>query len=252
MNAVKRLYRTREFAELAGVTVRTLHHYDRLGLLKPSGRTAAGYRLYGGKDLARLQQIVTLKFIGLPLAQIKDLLGSRTFDLGSTLRLQREIMQEKRRQFDAALAAIAHAERTISGNGPDWDALRRIVEVIEMQSNMDWTRKYYSEEAKAKIAERNAADPDAAERGQHDWAVLIADVERALREGISPESECGHTLAARWKALIHAFTGGNAEVEAGLKGLYSDQQNWPATFKKPYSDEVGDFICRAGAARKGK
>ena len=65
------LFQAREFAELTGVTVRTLHHYDRLGLLKPSGRTAAGYRLYGERDFARLQQIITLKFIGFPLNQIK-------------------------------------------------------------------------------------------------------------------------------------------------------------------------------------
>ena len=57
------MYRVSEFAEKAGVTVRTLHHYDRMGLLKPSGRTNAGYRLYGERDLVRLQQIVTLKFI---------------------------------------------------------------------------------------------------------------------------------------------------------------------------------------------
>jgi DNA-binding transcriptional MerR regulator len=71
------MYRVSDFAEKAGVTVRTLHHYDRLGLLKPSGRTEAGYRLYGERDFARLQQIVTLKFIGLPLRQIKDLLDRR-------------------------------------------------------------------------------------------------------------------------------------------------------------------------------
>ena len=65
------MYRVSDFAEKAGVTVRTLHHYDRLGLLKPSGRTEAGYRLYGERDFGRLQQIVTLKFIALPLRQIK-------------------------------------------------------------------------------------------------------------------------------------------------------------------------------------
>jgi len=57
-------YQAIEFAQLAGVTVRTLHHYDRIGLLKPSAYTNAGYRLYGKGDLVRLQQIVTLKFIG--------------------------------------------------------------------------------------------------------------------------------------------------------------------------------------------
>ena len=65
-----RTYRAREFARLAGVTVRALHHYDRLGLLKPQ-RTQAGYRVYSEEDLKALEQIVALKFIGLPLKKIK-------------------------------------------------------------------------------------------------------------------------------------------------------------------------------------
>ena len=64
------LYQAHEFAELAGVTIRTLHHYDRLGLLKPSRRTEAGYRLYSESDLVRLEQIIVLKFLGLPLKRI--------------------------------------------------------------------------------------------------------------------------------------------------------------------------------------
>jgi MerR family transcriptional regulator, thiopeptide resistance regulator len=74
----ERLYRASEFAALAGVTVRTLHHYDRAGLLRPTARTDAGYRLYGGREFARLQQILTLKFIGLPLEEIEA--GGRRVD----------------------------------------------------------------------------------------------------------------------------------------------------------------------------
>ena len=59
-----RTYQPHEFAKRAGVTIRALHHYDRLGLLKPSGRTAAGYRRYTDRDLVRLEQVVALKFIG--------------------------------------------------------------------------------------------------------------------------------------------------------------------------------------------
>ncbi len=58
------MYRARQFANLAGVTVRTLHHYDRFGLLKPRRRTDAGYRLYEDRDLERLEQVVALKFLG--------------------------------------------------------------------------------------------------------------------------------------------------------------------------------------------
>ena len=65
-----KLYHAREFAELAGVTVRTLHYYDRLGLLQPSYRSDAQYRLYSQRDLAQLEQIVVLKFLGLPLKSI--------------------------------------------------------------------------------------------------------------------------------------------------------------------------------------
>jgi DNA-binding transcriptional MerR regulator len=121
----ERLYRASEFAALVGVTVRTLHHYDRAGLLRPTGRTEAGYRLYGARDFARLQQILTLKFIGLPLAEIRGLLERRALDLGETLRLQREALSEKRRQLDMALRAVREAESVVGGGEPDWDAFKK-------------------------------------------------------------------------------------------------------------------------------
>jgi len=72
-----KLYHTQEFARLVGVTVRALHHYDRLGLLRPKQRSQVGYRLYAERDFARLEQIVVLKFLGMPLKQIKSLLAAR-------------------------------------------------------------------------------------------------------------------------------------------------------------------------------
>jgi len=102
----RRLLQAHEFARLAGVTVRTLHHYDRLVLLKPSGYSHAGFRLYGERDIVRLQQIVTLKFIGFPLKEIKNILNRNSLDLAATLRLQREILANKRRHLDTAIAAI--------------------------------------------------------------------------------------------------------------------------------------------------
>ena len=81
-------YRIREFADLAGVTVRALHHYDRLGLLRPR-RSQSGYRVYSVGDLELLEQIVALKFIGLPLNRIKHLLRRNRADLCAALRAQR-------------------------------------------------------------------------------------------------------------------------------------------------------------------
>ena len=249
----ERLFQAHEFAARAGVTIRTLHHYDRLGLLKPSRRTAAGYRLYGARDFARLQQIVTLKFIGLSLKQIKQLLDGREFDLTTTLRLQRWLLSEQRRRLDLALAAIERAERLSAEHGaPDWDAFKQIVEVITM-SDMDWTKKYYSEEAQQKIAERAATIPrEVVEQGQRDWAALIKECEAAIAEGIDPASERAQDLAARWAELIKGFTGGNPAIQAGLNKMYADKANWPASMPKYFSDEVQAFIMQAMAARKNK
>lgn len=244
------LYQANEFAEIAGVTVRTLHHYDRIGLLKPSGYTNTGYRLYRKQDLVRLQQIVTLKFIGFSLTEIKRLLNSNAFDLRVALNQQRDILAEKRRQLDQAVTAIEKAHELLkTEREPDWQAFKRIIEVINMQNNMDWTKKYYSEEAQQKIAERAQAIPsEVIEKAQNDWATLIAEVEQAVVEGVSPTSERAASLATRWRELIRGFTGGNTEIQAGLNKMYSDQGNWPKDFPKPYSDAAGALMCEAMAA----
>src|SRR5579863_777437 len=101
---------TREFAALGGVTVRTLHHYDRIGLLKPNKRSGAGYRLYQLRDLERLEQIVALKFLGLPLSEIRHVIEKKPLSLANALARQRAGLLEKRRLLDRALAAIGEAE----------------------------------------------------------------------------------------------------------------------------------------------
>ena len=85
------------------------------------------------------------------------------------------IIAEKRQQLDQAIKAIEKAQTLLDTNDePDWDAFKNIIEVINMQNNMDWTKKYYSEEAKQKIAERAATiAPEVIEQGQHDWAHLF-------------------------------------------------------------------------------
>ena len=248
-NEAERLYQASEFAERAGVTVRTLHHYDRLGLLKPSRRTLSGYRLYCERDLARLQQIVTLKFIGLSLKQIKELLDHKEFDLQTTLRLQRKVIEEKRRHLLMAIEAIERAERVMAVQGePEWEAFRKIIEVINMQNDMEWMKKYYTEEQLADLAQRGT--PEVLERGQREWAVLLQDVEEAIKEGIDPASERAQALAARWSKLIEEFTGGDPGILENLRKLYADQTNWPSSFQKPFSNEAGAFICEVQAKRR--
>ena len=240
------MYKASEFAGRAGVTVRTLHHYDRLGLLKPA-RTVSGYRVYGETDFVRLAQIVTLKFVGFPLNQIKRLLDQRALDLPSVLKLQRKFLLEKQRHIDKAIEALDYAERSVSsGTATIPDAICKVTEAIERANNFEWTSKYYSSEAKHFLSKRRQKEPDAAERGTRAWQCLIADIETAIREKVKPTSKRGAMLASRWRELVHDFTEGNTEVEAGLKRMWADQKNWPENLKKPYSDAVAGFIAAAG------
>ncbi len=243
-------YQPHEFAQRAGVTIRALHHYDRLGLLKPSGRTSAGYRLYTDRDLIRLEQIVALKFIGFPLNQIRDLLNRKDADLAATLRQQRQIIAEKRNHLDHAIRAIERAEQIVaSGEKHDWDSFRKIIEVIQMQTRKDWMQKYYTEEQLANLKQRWS--PELQAQADREWKALIQDVEAAIARNEDPAGETGKQLAARRKDLLLQFTGGDPGIAQGLKKLFADQGNWPPDFKKPYGPAVEDFLNRASKASGG-
>ena len=235
-----------EFGKLAGVTVRALHHYDRLGLLRPR-RTEAGYRVYCARDLERLEQIVALKFLGIPLKQIKAMERAE-LELPDALRMQRTVLEEKRKLLDRAILAIQAAERSIAPGRPaDSALLTKIIEVIEMQNDNSWTEKYYSPEARAKIDERKKEwTPELQAQVSKQWTELFADVEAALDE--DPAGEKAQALAARWKTLVAGFTGGDPEIGRGLNKLYADRPNWPAAAKEqmaPFGNpKVWEFMGR--------
>jgi DNA-binding transcriptional MerR regulator len=247
-----KLYKVREFAKLAGVTVRALHHYDRLGLLKPNRRSGSRYRLYGDADLARLEEIVVLKFLGIPLKEIRSLLGQRSA-LADALRRQQLVLGEKRRQLEQAIRTIAAAEQSVrSTREPDWALFRHIIQEIEMQNETEWSRKYYSPEAQAKVEERRALwSPELQAEVTKQWSALFADIEEAL--DADPASARAQALAARWRELLSGFTGGDQEIQRGLNAMYADQANWPAEQRERYTikPEIQKFIVRAMQAAKG-
>lgn len=252
MNAgTKELYRVKEFAKLAGVTVRALHHYDRLGLLRPKQRSHAGYRLYSQRDFARLEQIVVLKFLGMPLKQIRRVLQAES-DLGEALHRQQAVLLEKRRQVDRAIQAISDAQKSVRGRGgPDWKLFQHIVQEIEMQNSMDWSKKYYSAEAQAKVEERKKLwSPELQEKVSREWNQLFADVEAALGE--DPAGPRAQELAARWRKLLEGFTGGDPEIQKGLNKMYADQANWPSQQRQAYAvkPEIQEFMTKALRAGK--
>jgi MerR family transcriptional regulator, thiopeptide resistance regulator len=245
------LFKTQEFAKLAGVTVRALHHYDKLGLLKPRQRSRSGYRLYSQRDFGRLEQIVVLKYLGIPLKQIRGLLEADA-KLGQALQRQQMVLAEKRRQLDRAVTAIENAQRCFDPRRePDWNLLKYVVQEIEMQNSVDWSKKYYSPEAREKVEARKSLwSPELQERVSREWSALFADVEAALGE--DPASAKAQALAARWKKLVGEFTGGDAQIQKGLNAMYADQGNWSATTKSAYGikPEIMEFITKAMRAGK--
>jgi DNA-binding transcriptional MerR regulator len=220
-------YRIGEFAKLAGVTVRALHHYDRIGLLKPQ-RTSSGFRVYDLKDLERLEQIAALKFLGIPLAEIKLLLKHGPLTLVDSLHMQREALAEKRMLIDRAVVAIEAAEKVIqSGQTTDASILRKIIEVIDMQPQENFMRKYYTDQAWLD-KERIARETPAEERKKHVLAMrqVFAEIEADL--DLDPASEKAQALTKRWLQQAEIAHGGNEAVRTGNIEAWNDYQNWPA------------------------
>jgi DNA-binding transcriptional MerR regulator len=234
------MFRIQPFAKLANVTVRTLHHYDRLGLLTPALRSARGYRLYRMEDLAQLERILVLRYLGVPLKEIAALLATGDSDSGKessanralaeTLSRQGAVLRERRDGIDRVLKAIAAAQRQLeTAKEPDWSLYKSILKEIHMQEYENWTAKYFSPEAQQAIEERKHLwSPELQAKTTADWKQMYADVESAIARCVAPTSDEGRALAARWAKLAGGFTGGNAAVVSGLRNLYADQANWPA------------------------
>lgn len=253
-------YRVQQFSELAGVTVRALHHYDRLALLKPR-RTDAGYRVYSPSDLDRLERIVALKFLGLPLKQIKAVLDRDTRALPAVLRSQRRALEEKRRRLDIAIEAIRDAEATVQASGtPDASVVRRIIEVIEMQENTEYFKQFYSDDAWAELEKRRAEmTPDIrqkAEDGTRRWMELFHDVETAIGANVDPSSEPARQLGQRWQSLVNEFTQGNTAISQGLRKVWANREQWPAAMQKqagPFMDpRIWDYMGKVFASSQNR
>jgi len=241
-------YRIHEFSELAGVTVKALHHYDRKGLLTPR-RTASGYRAYSERDLERLEQIVALKFLGLPLKQIKSVLDRGSVELVEALRIQRKAIEEKQALLARAARAIQAAEESMAtGQSADPASLRKIIEVIDMQNDIEVMKKYYTDEAWTKRRPYYESGP------APEWVQLYRDANALLAsDPASPEAQ---DLADRWlKLSVRAWTG-DPQVQTDSPTAWMDRANWPAAMKQRIAEynleAVTAFIKRAALSSRKK
>jgi MerR family transcriptional regulator, thiopeptide resistance regulator len=216
------LYRVHQFAELAGVTVKALRHYDRLGLLRPA-RSEAGYRLYQPGDLARLQQIIALKSVGLPLKHIRTLLDRDPLPLIATFRQQRAALEDKRRLLDRAIQALTEAETALeSGASSTTAILQEVIRIMDMQ-DLDVMKKYYSDEAWEQWKHHYEDWPP------EEWRTLYRDIIAAIDS--DPNGPVAQALADRWLRVVQAASP-QAAIRTGLIKAWADHEHWPAFLKR--------------------
>ncbi|HLZ55579.1 MAG TPA: MerR family transcriptional regulator [Ktedonosporobacter sp.] len=264
------VYQTSQFAQKAAVSVRTLRFYDKVGLLSPSSHTEAGYRLYTEADFFRLQRILALKFLGFSLGEIKQCLSIGPTVLLESLAMQKAMMQEKKEQLDTIIQAIDETEKLLQTNTDDWEAIVRVIQVMQTEQNNDWRKKYfteeqlqqmedlskkhYSEEQRQQIAEwgKDYTEEDQQVATQQ-WATLIAELRRIIADGQDPASPEAQALAEQWYNLVQQFTHGDEGILNSLANMYKDLHTMPAEqrpFTMPYNQEESAFMCKALAMYK--
>jgi MerR family transcriptional regulator, thiopeptide resistance regulator len=208
-----------DLSKRTGVSIRTLHYYDEIGLLSPSHRTESGYRVYGKPDVIRLQQIITLKQIGFSLEDVRSCLdnGDRVFAEMVQLhvakvRKQIELSQE-------LLQRLENVEQTTEKI--DEVSVEEVLQIIQV---MDMLENYYSPEQLETLKQRQELlGEERMQRAQVDWENLIAQVQAEMEKGTDPASEVVQALVRRRQALIQEFTGGDPEIEAVLNQMYEQE-----------------------------
>ena len=205
MPQVARSFEIQEFAKLAGVTVRALQHYDRMGLLKPA-RSRAGSRIYRESDLQALVQIMALKSVGVPLKRIGVLRAGGPSALLQALGRQRRALERRQPVVDRMIFAVRTVEAALGrGEEPDPTVLKPLVEALRPESDPPGRP---SEKGVASVAASERDEAILWESLQQQWQVLFQDLE-GMSEG-DPSRPEALALAVRWERLMALSTGGGS------------------------------------------
>ena len=246
-----------EVAALAGVTVRTLHHYDRIGLLSPSGRTAAGYRQYAPPDLDRLHQVLLYRELGFPLEEVATLLDDPAADPGAHLRRQHALLRDRLERTQAMVAAVEKEmeARAMGISLTPEERFEVFGEHDPAQYEAEVQEKWGETAAYAQSRRRTSS------YGKEDWLRIKADsadlearFAAALRDGVPAESEPAMDLAEEHRqAITRNFYDCPPEMHAGLGRMYVEDERFTAHFEQiaPGLAQYVSTAVQANAARQG-
>ncbi|NML42629.1 MerR family transcriptional regulator [Ramlibacter sp. G-1-2-2] len=199
-----------ELARRTGLTVRTLHHYDEIGLLKPSGRSESGYRMYDAQDVARLHAIQALRYLRLPLAEIGPLLEGRHAQPEAIIDEQMRALQRQIREATELHERLALLRKGIlAGKSPD------IADWVESLARMATLDKYFSADELKSIFTRYAEI-------EREWLALQPEVRAHMDAGGAIDSPQGQALTRRWMQLMMRW----------MRGDFALMERWGAMYRE--------------------
>jgi MerR family transcriptional regulator, thiopeptide resistance regulator len=251
----ERLWKVGELAARTGLTVRTLHHYDAIGLLAPSVRSGSahgsGHRLYTAADVTRLHQILCLKQLGFSLEQVKEYMTRADYDPREVVRLH----LAKVRQQAAELAELGDRLESLANvlDAADEVSPDTFLETIEVMTMIE---KYYTPEQLEQLKQRKETVGDARiQEVQAEWPKLFADVQAAMDAGTDAADPKAKALAERWLSLVMEFTGGDPGIFNSLRNIYRNEDNvggMDVKAMKPMSDYLEKVRTAHGIKHPGE
>ena len=230
------LHTVGEVATLARVTVRTLHHYDRIGLLVPSRRSENGYRLYRYEDLERLRQILLLRELGFGLDAIGQMLDAGAYDQRRALIAQRELLRERQHRTERIIAGVDRALEAMEEE-------RQMARTEMFEGLEDFDHEQYGDEARERWG-RTRAYKESMRRtrrySKDDWARIKAEAEDVmarlstlLEEGAHAASRAARELAEEHRCHIDRwFYPCSHAMHAGLAEMYVADPRFTEYFEK--------------------
>jgi DNA-binding transcriptional MerR regulator len=231
-------YKVKEVAALAGVSVRTLHHYDQIELLKPESVTPAGYRLYTDANLERLQQILFFKELGFDLQEIKRILDQPGFDRKGALQSHKQLLLEKKKRLEAIIRTV---EKTIESlEGGTKMSKEEMFEGFDM-AEIERHQAQYAEEAKQKYGHTDAyreSERRTSRYTEEDWARIQKKSEAIYRKIIAamdrgPADPQVQEAVAEWRQHItDSFYDCTPEIFRGLGDLYAADERFKKNIDK--------------------
>ncbi|MBI5671307.1 MAG: MerR family transcriptional regulator [Chloroflexi bacterium] len=242
------MYTVKQLSDLAGVSVRTLHYYDEIGLLRPAKVGANGYRYYNDHELLRLQQILFYREIGLELTQIKEILDSPDFDLVAALRSHRAVLQERSQRLQNLIRTV---DSTIMHLAGEVDMSRKRM----FEAFSDEKQKYYERVARlqyradivnASIKRWNSYTQAQRQAIGEEGNQIYFDLVDALEAGKAPNSAEVQAIMQRWHNHLGYFYEPTLDILRGLGETYNSQPDFIANFKKLHSD-LPDYLSAAVA-----